>query len=120
MTIAGLPESLTDKVTFRSITGLINGYYDFKNSSKFTPYLGVGVGAGEVVMNNEIRKIEKSGVGFAYQVGTWIDYSINEKIAIGLKYRYFSMPDIKFNDAYGPVTMDYSSHTLYAGVRFYF
>jgi opacity protein-like surface antigen len=34
----------TDDATHNNVNGMINIYYDLKNSSRFTPYVGVGVG----------------------------------------------------------------------------
>jgi len=46
--------------------GLVNGYYDFKNSSDLTPYIGAGIGVGGFI--NEGYS-EFFGAAFAYQVG---------------------------------------------------
>ncbi len=94
-----------------TLAGLVNGYYDFKNESDFTPYLGAGVGIGGVV--NE-SFADFGGVAFAYQVGGGLDYSVTEKITIGVKYRYFGLLNNKLDNN------NAASHNIYAGARFYF
>ena len=71
-----------------TLAGLINGYYDFKNSSDFTPYISAGIGVGGII--NEFAN--DLGAAFAYQVGAGVDYSITDKITLGVKYRYTGRP----------------------------
>ena len=99
---------------------LVNGYFDFVNSSAFTPFIGAGLGFANVGVSPSFTY---SGYGttsgsadetvFAYQLGAGVNYAINEKISFDVKYRYFRTSDPEFNTT----TIEYSSHNIYAGIR---
>jgi len=98
---------------------LVNGYYDFKNNSSITPFIGAGLGFAKV----DVGAISVPGFGtvttsaddtvFAYQVGAGVGFAVNEKVSLDLKYRYFATSDPDFEGT----EAEYSSHNLYAGVR---
>ncbi len=58
----------------KALSFLINGYYDFINSSAFTPYISAGIGFAQVEFNDlDIRSLGFSGSNdedtvFAYQI----------------------------------------------------
>jgi OOP family OmpA-OmpF porin len=105
-----------------SLALLLNGYYDFANSSAFTPFISVGIGAAKVEVND--FNVEGSGepsdseddTVFAYQVGLGVGYAVSEKTSIDLKYRYFGTADPDFDG----VESEYESHNFYVGLRFGF
>jgi len=89
---------------------MANAYYDFKNESSFTPFLGVGLGMADVqnAKDNE----------FAYQGVIGGKFNIDKNMYLGLKGVYTKVNgitdelDIKYKD------MDaYSGHVL-LGVNF--
>jgi len=91
-----------------TFTLLTNGYYVFNNPSKFVPYLGLGIGYSHVFDDSF------SINSFAYQFGGGLDYFINEKVSIGIKYQFTGIAEkIEFLN-----TMN--SNNVYAGMRFYF
>jgi opacity protein-like surface antigen len=102
-----------------SLSFLVNGYYDFNNSSAFTPYISGGIGLANVEIND--MSIPRSGLPsvndddtvFAYQVGVGVGYAVNEEVSIDVKYRYFGTSDLEFDTT----EVEYSSHNLYAGIR---
>lgn len=98
---------------------LVNGYYDFNNSSAFTPYISAGIGGAKVEFDD--MNIPGSGgpnmsdddTVFAYQVGVGVAYAINETVSFDFKYRYFATSDLEFDTT----EVEYSSNNFYAGVR---
>ncbi len=102
-----------------SLSLLVNGYYDFNNSSAFTPYISGGIG----VANVEFNDMNTPGSGapnesdddtvFAYQVGVGMAYAINETLSLDVKYRYFATSDLEFRTT----DVEYSSNNFYAGIR---
>ncbi len=98
---------------------LLNGYYDFKNGSKFTPFIGVGLGFAKVDISTTTSPTygtlftSDDDTVFAYQLGFGGGYAVNDKVTLDLKYRYFATSDPDFQLA----TVEYSSHNIYAGVR---
>ena len=101
---------------------LANGYYDFKNESRFTPFIGAGVGIANVVIND--LEIVGSGESdedgdetvIAYQLTVGVGYEITERITLDLKYRYFATEDLDIDGG----TVEYSSNNFYSGIRFSF
>jgi opacity protein-like surface antigen len=102
-----------------SLALLLNGYYDFKNASAFTPFISGGIGMAKVEIND--MNIPGSGLPntneddtvFAYQVGVGVSYAVNEKVSLDVKYRYFGTADPEFDTT----EAEYSSHNVYAGIR---
>ena len=117
ISIAGASNKITGDVS--STAFLINGYYDFHNKSKFTPFVTAGLG----VVNVDVSDINIVGGGlmstpdddssFVYQVGAGVSYPITKKIDFDVKYRYFKASDPEFEI----MTAEYSSHNLYIGIR---
>ena len=100
-----------------------NLFYDFINTSRFTPYVGVGVGFGftdveyaeQWVRTMDVDKISSknpnlvgsvttaktklSDLLFGYQVLFGVDYAMTESISLGLKGRWSTYN--AFHDAIG-------------------
>lgn len=76
---------------------LLNAYYDFKNSSDFTPFVTAGVGGYHLRIKssrfNFGRPSRDNDLDFAWQVGAGVNYRMNDRISFDLKYRYFSGSD---------------------------
>ena len=92
---------------------LLNGYYDFKNTSSFTPFLSAGLGVSNV-------EVDSGGSAddtvFAYQLGAGVAYAITDKFFVDLKYRYFATENPELDG----FEVEYSSHNFYLGGRFSF
>lgn len=71
---------------------LLNGYFDFKNSTAFTPYLTAGLGGYHLRMKLDNRSIENE-LDFAWQAGAGVNYRLNDRIGFDLKYRYLGGAD---------------------------
>ena len=120
VSLYGIDADLTGDTA--SYAFLVNGYYDFKNTSAFTPFIGGGIGMAKV----EINDLNSPGSGdpdvsdddtvFAYQFGAGVAYTINEQVSLDVKYRYFGTSDPEFDTT----ELEYSSHNLYAGIRISF
>ena len=80
------------KIKDETISFMLNGYYDFNNSSDFTPYLTGGIGYARnklTLRENEIttQKLTTKG-GFQYQLGLGVDVKVAENVKIGVGYRF--------------------------------
>jgi opacity protein-like surface antigen len=104
------------------IAFLVNGYYDFTNTTAFTPYVSAGLGFAKVEIND--YNILGSGTPdfsdddsvFAYQVGLGIGYAVTDKVTLDVKYRYFAAEDAEFDTT----EVEIASHDILLGVRFNF
>lgn len=113
----------TDKITLLGTTWdangdisalsyLVNGYYDFTNSSAFTPYLTAGLGFAKIKWTEDNESADDTV--FAYQVGAGVGYALSKNVTLDVKYRYFATADPTFFDT---VNMEFASHNLLLGVR---
>jgi opacity protein-like surface antigen len=104
-----------------SVALFANAYYDFNNSSRFTPFVGVGIGFANVEVND--TGIIIAGVNYdlgddddtvlAYHLDAGVSYGINERFALDVKYRYMETEDPDFSGT----EVEYSSHNIYTGLR---
>ncbi len=78
-----------------------NAYYDFYNTTKFTPYVGAGVGAARLPSRRFqygwlARTGERLDWQFAYQGIAGVRYTFTPNWSASLDYRYFATTDAKF------------------------
>lgn len=105
-----------------------NVYYDFVNSSKWTPYIGGGIGGIDVNFDN----LKAGGVPvtndgnflFAYQGIAGVSYAVNEQLSVKADYRYLGTTGGNFatNGGYtaGPANGSYESHSVLVGFTWKF
>ncbi|MEQ8193965.1 MAG: outer membrane beta-barrel protein [Rhodospirillales bacterium] len=104
---------------------MLNGAYDFMAGKKWSPFIMAGIGGAHLSINDAsvagVALADDSTTVFAYQVGTGINYNFNDKIALGISYRYFGTADPSFSDSTGAeFESEYSSHSVLAGLTFSF
>ena len=110
------------------ISGMANVYYDFDTGTRFTPYLGGGIGGLDLSTNN----ITAGGVGvtndnrlaFAYQGIAGISYAVDEALSIKADYRYLRTVDegLAVESSYGGgnASAAYASHAIMIGFTYKF
>ena len=86
------------KGTWGLQTLFLNAYWDFHNSTAFTPYVGAGLGMGFIKSKYEI---EIAGVGnesttsmntvFAWNAGAGVSYAFTDNISADLAYRFVGL-----------------------------
>ncbi len=109
-------------------TYLVNGYYDFKNNSGFTPFLGAGMGMATVELNNFSRGASYLGgdvddTVFAYQFIGGVSYAFNKNFAMDLTYRYVGAADPTYDSGDGfntKIDSEFGSNNFLLGGRFTF
>jgi len=75
-----------------------NLWVDFHNSSRFTPYVGGGLGLGWVGMDSGYANFTQSNApSFAFQLGAGVNFAVNEHVSIDLGYRYKDIVGLSFN-----------------------
>lgn len=90
--------SVKGKIDVQSL--FVNVYYDFHNESKFTPYVGGGLGLGFVGMKASASGADADGpyesgslgkknrTNFAWNLGLGCAYEVTDNFALDLGYRY--------------------------------
>ncbi len=92
-----------------AVTVLANGYVDFNLSSFMNPYVGAGLGYGDV--EARVGGIKDNDDGLAYAVHAGVAVDVTERTLLDLSYRYRGI------DVSGP---DFEDHSFQAGFRFKF
>ncbi|MCX7098522.1 MAG: outer membrane beta-barrel protein [Methylococcales bacterium] len=98
---------------------LVNGYYDFKNSSAFTPFLTGGLGGYHLSLKSNNVDLSND-LDFAWQVGAGVNYKLDDRISFDLKYRYFGGADTTLSpdsSTFSGVHYSVGDHQAVAGIR---
>lgn len=127
----GIPSLLVNELRTQSL--MLNGYYDFKNKSKFTPYLSAGVGVSrienKVSINPEVfgdseNVTTDTNNNFTWTAGAGIAYKVTENVALDLAYRYVDAGETDVSQSFEGTklknTADLVSHDYSLGVRYNF
>jgi opacity protein-like surface antigen len=121
-------ERMTAKFEKKSL--LINGYYDFRNSTRFTPYVGAGAGVAGVkaifgdytTRGDSAKNIthSKTKTNFAWQGGLGATFAATRNVALDAGYRYVDYGSVKQTSHGTSSKIKAREHQLYAGVRYTF
>lgn len=95
---------------------LLNGWFDLRNSSPWTPYLGGGLGLGRGHAASP-GYVDHTSTGLAYQAGCGVALKLARGLDLDLGYRYFGISDTSDE---GIGSGDLSGSSFQAGVRLKF
>ena len=99
-----------------------NAYYDFKNESRFTPFIGGGLGFADIEYDiDDVFDIDDTGFKddddvLAYQFMLGGSYAATEQLSIDLQYRFFGTEDPEIDG----MDIEYQSHNVMLGLRYSF
>lgn len=107
---------------------MLNGWWDFARSGKWTPFVGLGIGAARVKVETDdtVVRGSDSETHFAYQVGLGASYDLGNDSAVELGYRYVDLGKVDVNLVNGALApagelkTDIDSHDLYIAWRMHF
>ncbi len=102
----------TENARIQSNTLTANTYYDFINSSMFTPYITAGLGIAETSFRVQNFEHTDHHNEFTYNVGFGLAVSITKSMAIDLMYRYINYDHIKYNQTTGGTNIDISARNF--------
>ena len=131
----GYTESLQDS-NFTNKGVLVNVYYDFRNNTRFTPFVSLGMGYYDLEITAEGEKLKSEttewsmskadGSGFAWQLSAGTAYRLTDNLSLDLKYRYYCTDGFTYtNQDTGAIDVykskfDYAVHTILLGIRYSF
>jgi opacity protein-like surface antigen len=108
---------------------MLNVYFDMHNSTRFTPYLGGGIGFATIYISDTYG-YGTGGYGqlygysddtvFASQVGAGVDIALNNRFSLDLGYRYFITETAHFSSYIGSSGFQFESHNAMIGAKFKF
>lgn len=101
---------------FVSHTAMANMLIDFNNSTRWTPWIGGGLGFSEVDFNGDDE------TSFAWQLKAGLEYAPASMpmTAWGIQYRYLETADSQVSINGVPAEVDYDNHSVEATARFRF
>lgn len=111
-------------------TLMVNGLYNYKNSSAFTPYAGAGIGFGWI--NVDGKTTDFSETNFAFQILAGVEYALTDNLALSTGYRYLNAGEISDTgtitvsaagltvDHTDKYSLDLDSHNFEAGIKYSF
>jgi len=107
-------------VTTGSLMG--NAYYDFKNESRLTPFIGGGLGFANVeydidsIGGEDVYNAKDDDDVMAYQLMLGASFAATDHLNIDLQYRFFGTEDPEFDD----IDVEYQTHNVMLGLRYSF
>lgn len=88
-------------------TAMLNGFWDIKNDTRFTPFLGAGAGYAYQNFNSAVADSNDSA--FAYQGIAGVSYAIDNNWALTAQYNYIDTTNF-----------DFEAHEVKGGLRYTF
>lgn len=125
--VYGDPMELSADIKVQTL--MLNAYYDFRNSTKFIPYVGAGLGLAFIGIDGEITDVNTgnsledtdSQTSMAWQVGAGVAYPITGNLLADLGYRYVNLGEAEFNADFNTnFDTDLSGHEFVLGLRYNF
>lgn len=93
----------------------LNAFYDFENSTNFTPFLGGGIGYSNIDVEykpSNIEIINDDDDVFSYQVSGGVSYAINDQFHIVGSVNYRGSDDPKLNSSLLPAELEVENESL--------
>jgi opacity protein-like surface antigen len=91
-----------------------NGYFDFKNNSPVTPFIGAGMGLVTARLNDNGYQFDDTVFGYQFMVGA--AFALNNRISLDLSYRLQGTSDLNTLDG----KISYMSSNILFGMRYQF
>ena len=103
-----------DKITTYSV--MKNFIRDFKNRSRFTPYVGAGLGWSYLDVEAPSLGVD-GGVGaFTYQAIGGVSTTVNKAVDLVVEYRFLGTSEIELDEFGAEVA--YEAHNIFLGLKF--
>ena len=111
--------------TVKNTSGMVRALWDLRTGTPFVPYIGIGVGASHVTLDNMrgngTTLANSSDNVFAYEPILGVNYMVLPNLALGLEYRYFATVDPSFVYAPGGrLGLKNESHNVLASLTWFF
>ncbi len=102
---------------------MVNGMFDFGSDDGLQGFVGGGAGVARVDLDYVFANnfLDDSDTGFAYQAIAGVRAPLTETIDVGLKYRFFTAPNVDLVDSLGrDIETRFRSHSILGSLIFNF
>jgi opacity protein-like surface antigen len=110
-----------------ALSFMVNGMLDFGDDDGISGFVGGGAGIARVAYNNlrafsnQEAYIDDGDTHFAWQIVAGLRHAVSRNVDVSLKYRFFSVSDLQFEDIGGfRGDSHFRSHSLLGGITFNF
>jgi len=108
-------------------SGMVNAYYDFTLTPWLKPYIGAGIGAVDIDVNNDTNlalDVKYPDTTFSWNLLAGINVPINDQFELVFGYRRLEADDPDFEAQFfgidGKGETEYVTHEAIAGLRYNF
>jgi len=113
------------KGSLETETFFLNGFYDFHNSTDFTPFIGAGIGYSNIDVDykpSNVKIINDDDDVVSYQISGGVSYAFNEFFHVVGSVRYRTSDDASVNSSLLPAKFDIENESMMydIGVRYHF
>ena len=124
-----------ERIRLQNHVLMFNGYYDFNTCTRWTPYVGAGVGVAMLKLTGNYMdadghdKVSDKSYNVAWQIGAGVAYDLTKNIALDAGYRYINAGAAtldKYIESYPgyaaseKTKVDTAAHEIYLGARYTF
>jgi opacity protein-like surface antigen len=109
-------------VTVKNKAIFLNGYYDFKNDSIFTPYVTAGIGASKNKLSHlPTGFTSKPSTSFAWNTGLGSKINVAKNVDLDVSYKFSHLGNFEGTNASNEkIKMNSKAHEVMAGVIYNF
>ena len=97
---------------------MANGFWDFNNNSRFTPFVMGGLGLSIAEIDYENKKHDETVL--AAQAGAGVSFALSDSILLDATYRFHFSEDLEFKGGGVAYEIENQQHQLYFGARWKF
>ena len=123
-TNAGIPTKSTNALNTQTV--LVNAFYDIDTGTKFTPFVGGGLGvaindtSGTASLLNGSNAVNysSSNTSFAWALSGGVNYAIDAHWSVDASYRYIDLGKADFGTNTAILSGNVSSNEILAGLRY--
>jgi len=103
----------------------VNGLYDFKTGTAFTPFVGAGIGGVDLIagkISNGTDTVKNNDFAFAYQGIAGVSYALTQNLDLKADYRYLRTLDAtyKIEEDGSKPKAPYDAHSVMVGFTYKF
>jgi opacity protein-like surface antigen len=124
-----------ERIRLQNHVLMLNGYYDFNTCTRWTPYVGAGVGVAMLKLTSNYMwetgkdKMSEKTYNVAWQIGAGVAYDLTKNVALDAGYRYINAGSAvvrKDAESYtgeyysSKLKADTAAHEIYFGARYTF